>query len=134
TFYAALTPDGTLQVEAKGPSPVAQFIDVLHQQVGLPFSHAVAMPIMGAIALLYAIAIVSGIVVLLPSLVSDLFAMRVGRNVKRMWLDLHNVLGVMSLPFHLVMALTSVVFAFHDQFYDAQSLTFSKPQPEQAGP
>src|SRR3546814_5880025 len=37
-----------------------------------------------------------------------------------MWLDLHNVLGLFSLPFHIIMALTSVVFAFHDQFYDAQ--------------
>src|SRR3546814_20650180 len=38
----------------------------------------------------------------------------------RMWLDLQNVLGLLSLPFHIIMALTSVVFAFHDQFYDAQ--------------
>src|SRR3546814_17919710 len=40
--------------------------------------------------------------------------------MKRMWLDLHNVLGLFSLPFHIIMALTSVVFAFHVQFYDAQ--------------
>jgi uncharacterized iron-regulated membrane protein len=126
TFYAALAPDGSIQVEEKGPSPVAQFVDVIHQQVGLPFSHEVAMPIMGAIALLYAIALVSGIIVLLPSLLGDLFAFRIGRNLKRMWLDLHNVLGVLSLPFHLIMALTAVVFAFHDQFYDAQGLTFAR--------
>ncbi|MCC2977949.1 PepSY domain-containing protein [Sphingomonas sp. PL-96] len=125
TYYAALAPDGSLQVDRRGPSAVAQLIDVLHQQVGLPFDHEIAMPIMGTIALLYAIALVSGVVVLLPSLVSDLFALRIGRNVKRMWLDVHNVLGVFSLPFHLIMALTAVVFAFHDQFYDAQSATFA---------
>src|SRR3546814_7457542 len=78
------------------------------------------MPIMGGIALLYAVAIVSGVICLLPSLVKDLFALRFGKNLKRMWLDLHNVLGLFSLPFHIIMALTSVVFAFHDQFYDEQ--------------
>src|SRR3546814_17552539 len=78
------------------------------------------MPIMGGIALLYAVAIVSGVICLLPSLVKDLFALRFGKNLKRMWLDLHNVLGLFSLPFHIILALTSVVFAFHDQFYDAQ--------------
>lgn len=127
THYAAFAPDGSLTVETRGPSPVAQFIDVLHQQVGLPFEHEIAMPIMGGIALLYFVAIVSGIVVLLPSLVSDLFAVRVGKNVKRMWLDLHNVLGLLSLPFHVIMALTAVVFAFHDQFYDLQGATFARP-------
>ena len=124
TFYASLAPDGGLQVEREGPSPVAQFVDVLHQQVGLPFEHEISMPIMGAIALLYTIAIVSGLIVLLPSLVSDLFALRIGKNVKRMWLDVHNVLGLFSLPFHLIMALTAIVFAFHDQFYDAQGALF----------
>lgn len=128
-YYAALAPDGSVQVEQQGPSPVAQFVDVLHQQVGLPFDHEIAMPIMGAIALLYFIALVSGIIVLLPSLVSDFFALRVGRNVKRMWLDVHNVLGILSVPFHVVMALTAVVFAFHDQFYDLQDATYMDRTP-----
>ncbi|WOK36809.1 PepSY-associated TM helix domain-containing protein [Sphingomonas sp. C3-2] len=126
THYAALTPDGGLQVESRGPSEVAELIDVLHQQVGLPFAHEVSMPIMGAIALLYMVAIVSGLIVLLPSLVSDLFALRLGRNVKRMWLDMHNVVGLFSLPFHIIMALTAIVFAFHDQFYDAQDAAFGR--------
>jgi uncharacterized iron-regulated membrane protein len=130
TYYASLAPEGSLQVETKGPSPVAQFIDVLHQQVGLPFEHEVAMPIMGAIAMLYFVAIVSGLVVLLPSLVSDLFAMRLGKNVKRMWLDAHNLLGIFSLPFHIIMALTALVFAFHDQFYGAQGLAFGGAERE----
>ncbi|WP_337185622.1 PepSY-associated TM helix domain-containing protein [Phenylobacterium sp.] len=136
TYYASLRPDGALQVETRGPSPVAQFIDVLHQQVGLAFlDHEVAMPIMGAVSLLYMIAIVSGLVVLLPSLVSDLFALRIGRNVKRMWLDVHNLLGLFSVPFHVIMALTAVVFAFHDQFYDAQAVAFGRPErPERSAP
>ncbi len=123
-YYASLSPDGALQVESQGPSEVAQLIDILHQQVGLPFDHEISMPIMGAIALLYMIALVSGLIVLLPSLISDLFALRIGKNVKRMWLDVHNVLGLFSLPFHIIIALTAVVFAFHDQFYGAQGLAF----------
>lgn len=129
TFYAALSADGALQVVERGPSSVAQFVDVLHQQVGIMLDHETAMPIMGAVALLYSIALVSGTIVLLPSLIKDLFAMRIGKNVKRMWLDVHNVLGLFSLPFHVVMALTAVVFAFHDQFYDAQGLTFAGTAP-----
>lgn len=132
TFYAALDADGKLQVVERGPSPVAQFIDVLHQQVGLMLDHEIAMPVMGAISLLYAIALVSGVIVLLPSLVKDLFALRAGKNVKRMWLDVHNLLGVFSLPFHVIMALTAVVFAFHDQFYDAQSATFAHAEERRA--
>lgn len=138
TYYAALTPDGTVQVEETGPSPVAQFVDVLHQHVGLPFPPEISRVIMGLISLLYAVGIVSGVIVLLPSLVGDLFAMRLGKNVKRMWLDLHNALGILSLPFHLIMALTAVVFAFHDQFYGLQGATFARgmndPRPEAAAP
>lgn len=122
THYASLEADGSLRVTDQGASQVAELIDILHQQVGLPFDHEIAMPIMGAIALLYGMALISGTIVLLPSLVKDLFAVRVGKNVKRMWLDTHNVLGLFSLPFHIVMALSAVVFAFHDQFYDAQAL------------
>ncbi len=121
-FASALTPQGELVVVEDTPAPVAQLVDLLHQQVGLPFDHEIAMPIMGAVCLLYAVALVSGVIVLLPSLSKDLFALRAGKNLKRMWLDVHNALGVFSLPFHIVMALTAVVFAFHDQFYDTQDV------------
>jgi uncharacterized iron-regulated membrane protein len=136
TYFASLGADGSLEVTNRRPSEVAQLVDVLHQQVGLPFDHEVAMPIMGVIALLYAIAIVSGVICLLPSLTKDLFALRFGKNLKRMWLDLHNVLGLFSLPFHIIMALTAVVFAFHDQFYPARGAVqkFGATQVEDRGP
>ncbi|RYE70318.1 MAG: PepSY domain-containing protein [Rhizobiaceae bacterium] len=133
TYFAALAPDGSLELSKRPPSEVAQLIDVLHQQVGLPFEHEIAMPIMGLIALLYAIAILSGVICLLPSLVKDLFFLRFGKNLKRMWLDLHNLVGLFSLPFHIVMALTAVVFAFHDQFYFAQGAVQRIGAPHAAG-
>ncbi|MFT3964562.1 MAG: PepSY-associated TM helix domain-containing protein [Sphingobium sp.] len=136
TYFASLSSNGALEVTSRKPSEVAQLVDVLHQQVGLPFDHEISMPMMGVIALLYAIALVSGVICLLPSLVKDLFALRFGKNVKRMWLDLHNVLGLFSLPFHIVMALTAVIFAFHDQFYLAQGAVqkIGAAQMERRGP
>ena len=120
TYAAAFGTDGSLQTQRQEPAPLAQFIDTLHQHVGLPFPPSISLYVMGIVALLYFMALVSGVIVLLPSLVKDLFALRLGRNLKRMWLDVHNVLGIFSLPFHIIMALTALIFAFHDPIYDAQ--------------
>ncbi|MCA0175538.1 MAG: PepSY domain-containing protein [Proteobacteria bacterium] len=133
TFGASLAPDGSLQVERLAPAPVAGFIDALHQRVGLPLADGLARTVMGVVALLYAVALVSGVVLVLPTLARDLFALRIGANLKRMWLDVHNALGIVSLPFHLVMALTSVVFAFHDPIYEAQGkLVYGGDMPWEA--
>ena len=118
---ASFAPDGSLQVETLRVSPAAGLVDRMHQFVGLPMPDAVARYVMGAVALAYAVALLSGLIVLLPTLAKDVFALRAGRNIKRMWLDAHNALGIFSLPFHLVIALTSVVFAFHDPIYDTQA-------------
>ena len=119
-YGASFAADGSLQVELLRKTPVAQLVDTLHQAVGLPLPDAVARPLMGVVALLYALALVSGVIIFLPTLVQDFFALRIGRNIKRLWLDVHNALGFVSLPFHLIMALTCVVFAFHDPFYAVQ--------------
>ncbi len=126
TYYASFDKTGEVAVTEQGPSPVAEFVDILHQQIGLPLPHEPAMMLMGAVCLLYAIALVSGTFVLIPSLIKDLFLVRLGKNVKRMWLDVHNVLGLFSLPFHIVIVLTSLVFAFHDQFYEVQETVFAR--------
>lgn len=119
-YAAALGDGGELQTVRQDPAPVAQFIDTLHQHVGLPFPPWISLYVMGVVSLLYTIALVSGVIVLLPSLAKDLFALRLGKNLKRMWLDVHNVLGIFSLPFHIVMALTALIFAFHDPIYALQ--------------
>lgn len=120
-FYTAtLAADGSVQVREEHPSQLVEFIDVLHRVVGLPADIDPYRWIMGVVAALYFVALVSGVIVLLPSLVKDFFALRVGKNLKRMWLDAHNVVGIVSLPFHIVMALSAVVFAYHDQIYAVQ--------------
>ena len=119
-FQATLDDAGDLDSGETHPSELAEFIDVLHRVVGLPVDSEANRLIMGVIAALYSIALISGVVILLPTLIKDFFALRLGKNLKRMWLDAHNVVGIVSLPFHLVMALTSVIFAFHDGIYFLQ--------------
>ena len=120
-YVAQLDGNGLASVQESHPSQLAEFIDVLHRVVGLPVDNDPSRWFMGVVAVLYTLALVSGVIVLLPSLVKDFFAVRVGKNLKRMWLDAHNVVGIVSLPFHLVIALTAVVFAFHDEIYFVQN-------------
>lgn len=119
-YAAYLDADGEVRMGQAAPSGLTSFIDVLHRVVGLPVDNDPNRWIMGVVAALYALALVSGVIVLLPSLVKDFFALRTGKNLKRMWLDAHNVVGIVSLPFHIVMALSSVVFAYHDGIYGLQ--------------
>lgn len=119
-YTAALDAQGAALVQEIAPSTLGTLIDTLHRVVGLPLDNDPNRWFMGVVSALYALALFSGVVVLLPSLAKDLFALRVGKNLKRMWLDAHNAIGLVSLPFHIVMAVTAVVFAFHDQIYDVQ--------------
>jgi len=118
--YSALAEDGSLVTKRQPPSEAAHFINILHQQVGLWMPSEAGRFFMGAVALLYSVALISGTLVVLPGLAKNLFAIRLGQNAKRVWLDLHSMLGLFSLPFHIIMALTSVVFAFHDEIYVAE--------------
>src|SRR5258708_24664660 len=116
-FSATLDAGGKLETHARGASNEASFIDVLHMTAGIPGGFDVGMGVMAVLSLLYGLALVSGVIVLLPTLVKDLFVVRVGKNLKRMWLDAHNVIGILSLPFHLVMALSVVGLGLHDYIY-----------------
>ncbi|CAI9119909.1 PepSY-associated TM helix domain-containing protein [Brytella acorum] len=126
---AGLDADGALVTSKPATSQTARFIDVLHQQVGLPLPHETAMIVMGVVALLYAIALISGVIAYLPSLAKTLFAVRIDGGARKRWLDFHNLLGIFSLPFHIVMALTSVVFAFHEQIFSLEHMLISPTRP-----
>lgn len=82
-------------------------VNELHFSLGLP--ETFGMYLMGVVSLLYGIALVSGLVIHLPRLARDLFALRPGRNLKRFWQDAHNAIGVLSLPFHAVFAVTGAM-------------------------
>jgi uncharacterized iron-regulated membrane protein len=111
---------GQLHTSQSRPSDAARFIDLLHMTGGVPGGYDVGVGVMGVVSLLYGLALVSGVIVLLPTLVKDLFALRIGKNLKRMWLDAHNAVGILSLPFHLVMALSVVAFGLSDYIFDVQ--------------
>ncbi|MCP1274368.1 PepSY domain-containing protein [Gluconobacter albidus] len=130
-FVATLAPDGALVVRQQAITPVAHFIDMLHQELGIPLPHAISRPFMGIIALLYGMALISGVLLFLPTLARNLFAFRFREGPRKLWLDLHNLLGFFSLPFHIVMALTSVVFAFHDPIFAVQSRVFATSHASQ---
>jgi len=124
TVYAGLAADGTLVTQTRTPSQVGYFLNILHQRIGLPLNREYGRLIMGIVALLYAVALVSGTIVLLPSLVRNLFAVRLTENLRRMWLDFHTLLGVCSLPFHIVMAATAAGFAFHQPIMALEKTLF----------
>ncbi|MGE4278326.1 MAG: PepSY-associated TM helix domain-containing protein [Magnetospirillum sp.] len=111
--------EGDIVVRQDRSSGVDWLVDVVHRTAGLPVDLELGTAITGLAAALYALALISGLIILLPSLVKDLFALRLGKNVKRLWMDAHNLVGLVSLPFHLVMAFSAVVFGWHDLFYDA---------------
>lgn len=86
---------------------LADFIYALHDSLGLP---VVGLYVMGIISVLYGLALISGVLIHLPLLVHDLFALRIGPNLKRLWRDAHTAIGVASLPFHIVFAVTGAIF------------------------
>ncbi|KAF1686715.1 hypothetical protein B1992_07370 [Pseudoxanthomonas broegbernensis] len=85
------------------------FVYDLHFTAGLPRTFGTYL--FGVVCVLYGLALVSGVVIYAPGLLKDLFALRLGRNVKRLWQDAHNAVGVLSLPFHVVFAWTGAVLA-----------------------
>ncbi|CAB3653560.1 hypothetical protein LMG24238_01277 [Paraburkholderia sediminicola] len=119
-WHAWLDDQGQLRAAQSQPSDAARLIDALHMTGGVPGTYDVGVAVMGMVSLLYGLALVSGVIVLLPTLVKDLFALRIGKNLKRMWLDAHNVVGILSLPFHLMMALSVVAFGLGDYIFDVQ--------------
>ncbi|MEM8497803.1 MAG: PepSY-associated TM helix domain-containing protein [Pseudomonadota bacterium] len=103
-----LTGEDTLDT-APNSSNLAGFIYVLHYTAGLPSSFG--LYVLGIICVIYGIALVSGLIVFLPNMMKDLFVVRSGHNKKRFWLDAHNVVGVMSLPWHIMFAWSSALLA-----------------------
>ncbi len=120
-WHASLDDSGELLRQQVNPSMLGRLIDQLHRTAGIPgeVGHdSLGVFFMGAISVLYFLALVSGVVILLPTLVKNLFALR-RKEKKRFWLDAHNLVGITSLPFHIIISLTAIVFAFHHEIYDA---------------
>ncbi|MCV6590275.1 MAG: PepSY domain-containing protein [Marinobacterium sp.] len=131
-WHASLDASGELIAEQITPSRLGELIDQLHRTGGVPgvLDHEFfGVYLLGVAALLYFLALVSGLIILLPTLLRNLFALRPDTSAKVFWRDAHNLVGITSLPFHLVISLTVVVFAFHDQFYGTLKDTVYGQQP-----
>jgi len=103
-----LTPELQL-AEIKPSSELAGLIYRLHYTAGIPTPWGLYA--LGFVCILYGLALVTGIVIYTPVFLKDLFALRVGRNLKRLWQDAHNAIGVLSLPFHVIFAWTGAILA-----------------------
>lgn len=131
-WQATLDENGQLYAEQIAPTMLGELIDMLHRTAGVPGTFAgeyIGVYLLGIAGVMYFLALVSGLVLLLPTLVKDFLALRPGKNRKRFWLDAHNVIGLASLPYHIVISLTVIVFAFHDFFYDGLASVVYREQP-----
>ncbi len=132
SMLATLDGNGQLVAKQENVSKLGWLIEQLHETAGIPGMighHTAGVMVMGVVAVLYFLAIMSGLIILLPTLIKDYFAIRPGKNKKRFWLDAHNVIGISSLPFHIIISITVVVFAFHDVFYGALGKLVFKDKP-----
>lgn len=136
-MLATLNANGELHVEQENLSKLGWLIEQLHETAGIPNSlghHMLGVYVMGVVSVLYFLALMTGLIVLLPTLVKDYFAIRAGKNKKRFWLDAHNVIGITSLPFHILICVTVISFAFHDVIYDAIGGLVAKDESLSARP
>lgn len=125
--YATLTADDQLQIEQGQKNQLGGLIDQLHRTAGIPGNlghEQIGVLVMGVASTLYFIALVSGLILLLPTLKKTLFALRTHKGSARFWLDSHNLSGIFSLPYHLIIAWTVVIFAFHDVLYGGMKLVY----------
>lgn len=130
-YFASLDAGGNLLTGVQTPSRFGDLVDMLHRTAGIPGNtrdEYLGVYVLGIAGVLYFLALASGLILLLPTLVRDFLALRPGKNIKRFWLDAHNIIGITSLPFHIVISLTVIVFAFHEQFYDALGELVYPPQ------
>lgn len=125
---ASVDQNGEIITQDANVNELSALVDMLHRTGGIlgdvAGHHILGEFIMGFAAFLYFVALVSGVIFLLPTLTKSFFALRTKKGASRFWLDTHNLVGIASLPFHIVIAFTVVVFAFHDFLYAGLSKVY----------
>ena len=90
-------------------SELADFVNELHYELGIPGNGGlinIGMTLMGFVAVLYGVALFSGLIIHWPKIRKELFALKHQGNLRRYWKNLHNLIGIISFPFHLIMSVT----------------------------
>jgi uncharacterized iron-regulated membrane protein len=88
----------------------SRFIYPFHYNLNLKFL-GLGTWIVGLCAMLMMALCVSGVVIH-RKLITDFFTFRPERQTRRMVLDLHNLAGVLGLPFHIVISVSGLVILF----------------------
>ncbi|MEM7705012.1 MAG: PepSY-associated TM helix domain-containing protein [Pseudomonadota bacterium] len=104
-----LAENGVLR-DVESNAALGEFIYRLHYTAGLPSSWG--LYVLGVVCLIYGLALISGLIIFLPDFLKNLLIIRSTKNLKRFWLDTHNVVGVISLPWHFMFVWSSVLLAF----------------------
>jgi len=85
---------------------LGRFFRQLHINLFIP---EVGSYLVGLVTLFFFVVLISGILIHWRKLFSNFFQFRLNRSRDKK-LDSHNIIGVMSLPFHLLFAITGVIF------------------------
>ncbi|MEL7043597.1 MAG: PepSY-associated TM helix domain-containing protein, partial [Pseudomonadota bacterium] len=85
------------------------------------------------VSLIGLVAILTGLLIYLPRIKLDIFRFRLRTPGRRRWLDAHNVIGTMSLPFALILSFTgAIICVAHVLFLVFMPAMGGPPGPEAA--
>jgi uncharacterized iron-regulated membrane protein len=87
---------------------LAEFIYELHESAALPDPYGAY--IMGIVTLFFFFITISGVFIHARNLFKNFFRYRSDSNRRSQWLDMHNVIGTISLPFTVMYAITGLIF------------------------
>lgn len=85
---------------------LANFIYRLHYQLNTSYGYE----LIGFVTLFFFFSLVSGIFIHARKLVSQFFRYQPQQDKRRKWLDMHNLIGVMTLPFTVMYAISGLIF------------------------
>jgi uncharacterized iron-regulated membrane protein len=85
---------------------LADFIYRLHYNLNIPFGKYV----LGFVTLFFLFALISGIFIHARKFISNFFKYRGAKHKRSQLLDMHNVVGVISLPFTIMYAISGLIF------------------------
>ncbi|RYY54046.1 MAG: PepSY domain-containing protein [Chitinophagaceae bacterium] len=101
---------------------LGEFLYRLHflAQIPYPYGYFIA----GAVAFILLFAILTGILVHWQKIVSNFYVFRPWEKLKTLWTDLHTALGVISLPFMLLFAVTGAYFLINIPLFNDPVLKY----------
>lgn len=104
--YMHIDPVSGKIVSEGGQFELAEFIYHLHYDLNIPQGKY----ILGFVTLFFLFALISGIFIHARKFFSNFFQYRAGNHKRSQLLDMHNVVGVVSLPFTIMYAISGLIF------------------------